>query len=347
LKSKQEAKRTNDRSGSDLRGFVPADRFKQREVTNMKDIKHLLIPITASTLSLFVAAGAAADSQSTTKATDVAASGGAHSSPVEQLRSDSQRQGDTAIDKDAVAAIDEAQKAVTAIGEGRNDQALAAIERATGKINVLTARKPSAALIPVKSEVAIIDLASKDPVVVDAISSAARSALSSADYPKARTLLDQLTSEIHVKTYNLPLATYPAAMQTAARLLDEKKADEARQTLVTALNTLIVTDQAIPLPLVEAQAAIKDAQAKRDQDKPSARKLLANARQDLDRARELGYANKDPEYASLNQSIADLDKQLGGTESTSSAFASLREKMSSFFERVTGKEPPPPERAKN
>ncbi len=313
----------------------------------MTDIKHLLIPITASTLGLFVAAGAAADSQSTIKKADAAAPVGNNGSPVEQQRSDAQKQGDNAIDKDAVAAIDEAQKAVKAITDGKNDQALAAIERATGKINVLTARKPSAALIPVKSEVAIIDLAPKEHAEVDAISGAARNALSSSEYLKARTLLDQLASEIHVKTYHLPLATYPTAMQTAARLLDEKKADEARQTLVTALITLIVTDQAIPLPLVEAQAAIKDAQAKRDQDKPAARKLLANAKQDLDRAKELGYANKDPEYASLNQSISDLDKQLGGKESTSSAFATLREKMSSFFERVTGKESPAPQKAKN
>jgi hypothetical protein len=320
--------------------------FKQREVTNMKDIKHLLIPITASSLGLFVAAGAAADSQSTTKSPALAAPVGTTGPSVEQQRSAVQKQSDNAIDKDAVAAIDEAQRAIKAITEGKNDQALAAIERATGKISVLTARKPSDALIPVKTEVAIIDLAPKDPVVVDAMTSAARAALSSSDFPKARTLLDQLASEIHVKTYHLPLATYPAAMQTAARLLDEKKSDEARQTLVTALNTLIVTDQALPLPLIEAQGAIKDAQGQREQDKTAARKLLGEAKQDLDRAKALGYANKDPEYASLNQSMTDLDKQLGGAESTSSAFVTLREKMNAFFDRVTGKEPPAQQKAK-
>ena len=108
-----------------------------------------------------------------------------------------------------------------------------------------------------------------------------------------------------------------------------------------------VTDQVFPLPLIEAQGAIKAAQAKRDQDKPAARKFLANAKEELDRAKDLGYANKDPEYASLNRSISELDKQLGGTESTSSAFATLREKMNSFFERVTRKELPTPQKAQN
>jgi hypothetical protein len=101
--------------------------LKQSEVTNMKDIKHLLIPLTASTLGLFVATGAAADSNSTTKTPAVAAPVGATGPSVEQQRSAAQKRGDNAIDKDAVAAIDEAQGALKAITEGKNDQALAAI----------------------------------------------------------------------------------------------------------------------------------------------------------------------------------------------------------------------------
>ncbi|MDP9088258.1 MAG: YfdX family protein [Pseudomonadota bacterium] len=270
----------------------------------MEVIKHLLIPITAITLGLFVAAGAAAGAESAAKKPDVTASGVANA-PIELQRSEAQHEGEKTIDKDAVAAIEEAQKAVKAISDGKVDPALAAIERATGKINILTARKPSAALIPVSVEVAIIDLAPKNLNAARDLSAAAQKALSNDDYPKARALIDQLASEIHVKTYNLPLATYPVAMQTAARLLDEKKTEEAKQALLTALNTLIVTDQVIPLPLAEAQGAVKDAQAKRETDKPAARKLLASAKDDLERAKALGYANKAPEYATLSQSISD------------------------------------------
>jgi hypothetical protein len=309
----------------------------------MKVIKHLLIPITAWTIGLFLAAGAVAGAESCSKAKEGSQTPNTvAASPVEQQRKDAKQEGEKAIDKDAAAALEEAQKAVKAIADGNTDQALAAIERATGKINILTARNPAAALIPVKVEVVIVDLAPKDSRAVRDLSAAARKALSNDDYPQARVLLDRLASEIHVKTYNLPLATYPAAMQTAARLLDEKKTEEAKQALVTALNTLIVTDQALPLPLVEAQGAVKEAQAKRDKDKPAARKLLAAAKDELERAKSLGYANKDPEYASLNQSIADLDKQLGGAESTTSAFANLRENMSTFFDRITQKSTAPP-----
>ena len=300
----------------------------------MKHIMHVLIPIAAGTISLGVAAGVAADVQSAASGAARSAPTSAVSAPVEHQRNTAQKEGDRAVDKDAVAALAEAQKAVKAIGAGKREQALAAIERATGKIDVLTARKPSAALIPVKSEVAIIDLAPKDHAAIETVISAAREALSKADYPTARALLDQLASEIHVKTYNLPLATYPEAMQTAARLLDDKQDEGAKQTLLSALNTLVVTDTATPLPLVEAQASIQEAQTKQDKDKPAARALLSIAKQQLDRAQDLGYANKAPEYASLSQSIADLDKRLGGTQSTTSAFASLKDKMTTFFERI-------------
>jgi len=298
-------------------------------------------------LGLSVVAGVAANLQGAADSARLQTPAGTASAPVEHQRSVAQQQGDQAIDQDAVAAIVEAQKAVKAIAEGKREQALAGIERATGKIDVLTARKPAAALIPVKTEVAIIDLAPKDPATIAAISSAAGKALSSADFPTARALLDQLASEIHVKTYKLPLATYPEAMQTAARLLDEKKNEAARQALLTALNTLVVTDRVIPLPLIEVQDAIKEAQTKGDQDKAAARVLLAGAKRELDRAQDLGYANKDPEYASLNQSIADLDKRLGGTQNTRSAFASLRDRMTAFFERIAHKEGAPQSPAKS
>jgi hypothetical protein len=170
----------------------------------MKNILHVLIPIAAGTISLGVAAGVAADLQSAAGGAPHPVPTSAASAPVEHQRDATQKQGDRAVDKVAVAALEEAQKAVKAIGAGKREQALAAIERATGKIDVLTARKPSAGLIPVKSDVTIIDLAPKDHAAIEAVNSAAREALLKADYPTARALLDQLASEIHVKTYRLP-----------------------------------------------------------------------------------------------------------------------------------------------
>jgi len=61
--------------------------------------------------------------------------------------------------------------------------------------------------------------------------------------------------------------------------------------------------------------------------------LLALAKDEVERAKELGYAGDDPEYAGLTKMIASLETQLQGRENTASVFASLRGKLSEFFQR--------------
>jgi hypothetical protein len=257
---------------------------------------------------------------------------------IERQRQQAEQQGKQSLDRDAIAAIEETRRAIQAIDQGKNDEALAAIERATGKINILVGRNPAAALIPVGLQVDVIDAAPLDVKAIRARAKAAERAVDDKDYPAARVLLAGLVSELRVRTVNLPLLTYPIAMQDAARLLDQQKKDEAKALLQAALNTLAIIDRVTPLPLVVAEAAITDAQAKSSQDKNEAQRLLSVARAELDRAKELGYAGKDPEYAALNQAISDLEKQLKGNQNTSSAFARLKEKVSSFFHRQSQNE---------
>jgi hypothetical protein len=313
----------------------------------MKNKKRLLCSVLAATLGLPLGIGSIANVQAAASApaatspasgTSVAArsQSQAQAQPeTEKQRKEAEQQAQQTIDKDAVTAIEETQKAVKAIADGKNDEAISAIERATGKIAILIARKPATALVPVDVGVEIIDSAPRDANAVKEIVKSAEKALEDKDYPQARVLLQGLSSEIRVRTYHLPLATYPLAMQEAARLVDQKKTKEASAVLTTALNTLVVIDRGVPLPLTVAQAAINDAQAKRDKDKAEAQKLLATAKDELERAKLLGYAGNDPEYASLNQAIADLEKQLQGSGNTTSTFSKLKEKMDAFFNKVS------------
>lgn len=254
---------------------------------------------------------------------------------IERQRQEAEQQAKSTIDQDAVAAIQETENAIKAIAEGKNDQAIASIERASGKINVLVARDPSTALIPVEVEVTVIDAAPTGVKPIREIAKMAQFAVEDRDYPRARVLLYHLASEIRVRTYNLPLASYPASLSEAARLLDEKKPSEASATLLTALHTLAVIDRVTPLPLLIAQAAIESAQANSTKDKNAAQASLSTAKAELERAKELGYAGNDPEYTALNQQVSDLSKQLNGGEDTSSAFAKLKERIASFFKRFT------------
>lgn len=257
------------------------------------------------------------------------------STTLEKQRNEVEAQARTDLDKEAIAAIEESRKAVKAIGDSKFDDAVAAIERATGKIAILVARKPGAALIPVDVGVEIVDTAPRDAQAIKDVQSAVEKALANKDYPLARLLLEDLSSEIHVRTYHLPLATYPLAMQDAARLLEQKKSKEAATVLKTALNTLVVIDRSVPLPLTVAQAAIDDAREARENDRTKAEKLMGVAKEELERARALGYAGNDAEYAALNKAIEDIEKDLKSGGNTSTAFESLKDKMAAFFKKVT------------
>ncbi|WP_437306436.1 YfdX family protein [Sorangium sp. So ce388] len=257
---------------------------------------------------------------------------------IEKHRNEAQQQAERTLDSDAIAAVEQTRGALDAIAEDKPDEAIAAIERATGKISVLLARNPATALVPVEEEVEVIDGAPEDLETIEELEEVLERMVKDKNYPTARVMLLGLTSEILVRTYNLPLATYPAALQDAARLLDQKKTEEARAVLETALDTLVVIDRVIPLPLVLAETAIDQAQALRDKDRDQAMRLVTTARHELDRAKALGYSGDDPEYEALNKAISDLETQLRGKEDTTTAFARLKDKVKSFLKRQSESE---------
>ena len=216
--------------------------------------------------------------------------------------------------------------------------ALRSIEAATGKIDILLARNAKAALIPVASEVEVIDTAPFDEKAVQALNNSVSEAVKDKNYPTARLLLYSLESEIRARTYNLPLATYPLALQEAARLLDQGKNDDASKVLGTALNTMVAVDKVTPIPLVLARAAIAAAEEQQQKDKNAAQTLLATAKDQLHRCQDLGYAANATEYSALNTSIAQLDKELKGNGDTTSLFAKLKDELSPLFNRQSAQE---------
>lgn len=222
--------------------------------------------------------------------------------------------------------------------EDRVDEALAAIEQATGKIDVLLSRNPATALIPVNVQVNVIDTAPQDGEDIAFLKNTAEMAMDLNDLPKASTLLDFLRSEIRVRTYHLPLATYPAALQEAARLLDQRKTREAGTVLLVALNTLVGIDQVSAIPLLLAKEAINEAQTQGQRDKEAARNLLEIANHELERGMELGYTPDDSDYKALRDEMKNLRKQLKGNEDTSSVFARHKEKLASLTRRQAEKQ---------
>ena len=249
---------------------------------------------------------------------------------LEKWRSEVEQQALKTLDTDAIAAIEQTVQAIDSIAAGKTADALKGIEEATGKVNIVLARNPELALIPVSVEALIIDTAPRDIDDIEKLADAADKAILVDDFPTGRALLGALRSEVRVRTYNLPLGIYPTALQEAARLLD-KDSQAASIALLAALNTLVTVDQVTPLPLLVAQEAINQAQTSAQKDKNAAQKVVETAEFELNRAMALGYAAQDPEYAALKDDISKLKKQLKGSEDTTSAFSKLKARLEAFL----------------
>ena len=264
---------------------------------------------------------------------------------IEQERQKATNEAQSSLDQDAVAAIAETRNAINAIDQENTQEAIQALERATGKLDILLARYPELALVPVSTQITIIDLAPRDFDLIEPIRDEAKRAVNEEDFPTGRALLHNLVSEIRTSTVNLPLETYPDAMKEAARLLHQGRTDEARAEMQLALSTLVVTEQSRPIPLINALTELaaamalaaqgQDQQNQDQQNQDQVLWLLEDARTQLKLARELGYARRDPEYKELDRAIRDIERQIRAKEKTESPFAKLREKFSSFFNRVS------------
>jgi hypothetical protein len=236
------------------------------------------------------------------------------------------------LDQDAIAAVGLTGVAIKSIAANKKDEALASIERATGKINILLARNPASALIPVSVDVVVIDSAPTDPKVIDQIVERATDATKHRDLPVARILLASVVSELRIRTTSLPLATYPAALRQATQLLDQGKNQDAGNVLLTAVNTLVMVDHVIPLPLLLAQAAIDAANSQR-QNKDIALTLLKTAKNEANQSRLLGYLSSDAEYKGLDDEISSLQSAIRGKSDTGSLFSHLRDRISAFLKK--------------
>ena len=253
--------------------------------------------------------------------------------PYEAERAQAQSAADKNLDAEAVAVIAETETAMQSIAAGDKAAALAALERATGKANILLARNPATALIPAAVDVTVIDAAPADTAAIEKVRHAAGLAMLANNYAAARVLLDALRSEIRVRTYNVPLATYPAALTAAARLVDQQKMAEAAAVLARARDTVVIIDTVTPIPLLAAQHAVAAAEAASDRNQKLA--ALALARASLERAEALGYADAATRKA-LQGEISNLETQVRGGSDIRTAIANIRQSLADAIRRFTG-----------
>jgi hypothetical protein len=252
---------------------------------------------------------------------------------IERERAEAERKAKTQPIKEAISAIDETRAAILALDQKDGQKASAALERAIGIIEVILAKNPELAQVPLSAEVQIIDFVG-DRETVRKMGRQIQALVRDQYYQVARHRLHGFASEINLKTVSLPMSTYPTALRAAARLIGQNKLDDAKADLIAAQTSLMVEERSIPLPLLRAQAILDEVQRQTQQkkmDRRQADRLLADAHEQLVLAEEFRYGSRRQEFNDIEKAIQqvrrDVNRNAGVLARVVSDLQSLREKI--------------------
>jgi hypothetical protein len=235
----------------------------------------------------------------------------------------------------ATSAMNDTKSALNFLDQNKTKDAQKALQSATGKIEMVVARKPAMGMAPFDINVVTNDLIS-DPATVNKLKDQAISSLQAGNVQEARRILSGLRSETIISVASIPLATYPAALKDAARLIDQNKVAEAKMAITSALSTVVMSETIVPLPLARADFYIDDA-SKLTSDSTRGRseneqitKDIDSAKQSLQMAEALGYAPKDA-FKDTYSKLDDLSDRAKKGESGDNFFKDVKNKISSYY----------------
>ena len=212
--------------------------------------------------------------------------------------------------------------------------AIESLKKAIGELTIVLNSPNAPYLLPVNINIKAYEYAGNIKNISTQIK-LAKKAVEDNNLPLAREILNSLRSEIDISTVNIPLATYPSAIQLAVKYLNENKIKEAQDVINMALNTLVTTNTTIPIPLLKANDLIVAASKVVKKDKKQAIKYLEEAKKQLKLAELLGYSSKsDTTYKMLKDSINNIESKINHHKNTDSFFEDLKNKIKEFKEKA-------------
>ena len=235
--------------------------------------------------------------------------------------------------QEAVDSLKYAHNALNELYKGNKGKASKSLEKALGKLEVTLASKNVPKLLPVDSHIAVNELITSSNAIKEAVKHA-KDLLDDDKLQAAKAILEPLKSEIDITVVSLPLATYPNALKETAKLIHDNKIDEAKVVLDLALNTLVVTEKIIPIPLVEATELIAAAAEVAEKDPKTAKLYLDAAQEALKISKQLGYVStSDITYKALDDAISSLKLDATSAE-VKGFFTNLENKLKDFTSKV-------------
>jgi len=241
---------------------------------------------------------------------------------------------DVKIVKEAVESIALVAETIKNIDANKKDEAIKSLEKAIGKIEVVLSNPKAPALIPIDAKVVVAEFLGTAYTAQNAVITSI-ALLQNNRVQDARKIVQTLIDEIDFTTINLPLASYPGALKLAAKHLQDNKLAEAKQVLVTTLNTFVQITTITPIGILEAQELIVAASKIAKENKELALSHLAAAKEALKRSEALGYTSySDTTYKMLNEEIRKVEKEIKGKNKAEKLFEELINKIKEFKEKA-------------
>ncbi|NPB09150.1 MAG: YfdX family protein [Thermodesulfobacteria bacterium] len=238
------------------------------------------------------------------------------------------------ISAEAAEAVSLTMQALTLLEQGKKEEALKAIQKALGKLDVALAVNKDLATVPIDVNIVVTDVVADLDFIKKNIEEVKR-LLNKGYVQDARRLLSTLQSEVDIIIQELPLASYPPALRLAARYIAMDKIEEAKDVLHLALSSLVVREIVIPLPFVKAADLIAQAEETAKKDPEAAIKYLKEAEKQIKLAQLLGYApGEKKRYREIEKVIKEAEKKLKEKEHPKEHFERLKRLIAELRARV-------------
>jgi hypothetical protein len=242
------------------------------------------------------------------------------------------------IIQEAKSAMQETENALTALDSNKQKDALSALEKATGKLEIILAREPKLALAPMDIDVTKHDV-EMTLESIQKIREKTEQLFKDGEIQKARQILNTLGSELVISEANIPLATYPDALKNVSSLIDKGDNKEAKEALIQALNTVVITNHIIPLPILRAEKMLKEAESVAEKENRSSTGneslavLIKNARYQLKMAETLGYGDK-KDYPALYEQLKGIEKKTEKGKFGKGFFADIKNSLADMRNKI-------------
>ncbi len=245
-----------------------------------------------------------------------------------------------AVDQSVLDAFKQVQSAVKLLQtDGKEKEALAALEKAVGQFDTITAVRSDLSLVPIQSDVEVTELITT-PEMVKLNTELAVDLLKSGNVIAARDLLTPMQDDLTSTTVYLPIATYPDAIKQAVKALVNEDKDKSLDIIAEALSTVIVKKSIIPLGLIRAEERLTvAAKLDKEKDKAQIKNLLEAASDDLEVAKLLGYTNKESlAYESIAKQIKAIRKEVEGKNIAEKMYDKIASSFKALIDKVSTQE---------